>query len=338
MINLISDTVTKPTPDMLKAMMSAEVGDDVFQQDPTVIALEKKVAGIFGKEAALYCPSGTMSNQLAIRSHLGALDEIICEYNSHIYQYETGAYAMITGAVMNLVHGENGLLTPNAVEAAIKPEYDWLPNSRLVVVENTCNRAGGTYYTIEQMRDLSKVAEENELIYHLDGARIFNALTESGDSPNEVGQLFDSISMCLSKGLGAPEGSVLSGSAAFIKKARKFRKALGGGMRQAGYLAAAGIYALDNHIDRLKEDHIQARMLADTLRAQPWVESIAPGSTNILMFSLKPPKDSDWFVKTFEEHGILCSSIDGHRVRLVTHLDVSRKMIEQVCSVIKSMD
>ncbi|MFQ5447982.1 MAG: threonine aldolase family protein, partial [Saprospiraceae bacterium] len=267
MINLISDTVTKPTPAMLQAMMAAEVGDDVFGEDPTVNALQDKVAAMFGKKAALFCPSGTMTNQIAIKCHSQPLDEVICDHYSHVYQYETGGYAFNSGAAINLIAGTNGKITAAQVEAAIKPVHDWLPLSRLVVLENTANKGGGSIYTIAEMRTISELCRERGLRLHLDGARIFNALVETGERPADVGALFDSVSICLSKGLGAPVGSLLTGDEDFIKTARRFRKVMGGGMRQAGYLAAAGIYALGHHVQRLKDDNDHARILGETLEA-----------------------------------------------------------------------
>ena len=239
-INLISDTVTKPTPAMLQAMMAAEVGDDVFGEDPTVNALEKKGAALFGKEAAIFCPSGTMTNQIAIKCHTQPLDEVICDHYSHVYQYETGGYAYNSGVGINLIAGINGKITASQIDAAIKPIHDWLPLSKLVVLENTANKGGGSYYTLEEVRPIAALCREKGLSLHLDGARLFNALVETGETTQAWGNQFESISICLSKGLGAPVGSLLIGNQAFIKKARRVRKVMGGGMRQAGYLAAAG--------------------------------------------------------------------------------------------------
>lgn len=242
-LNLISDTITKPSKEMLLHMIEAEVGDDVFRSDPTVNALEEKVANMFGKEAALFCPSGTMTNQIAIKTHTQPLDELICEKTSHVYQYETGGYSFNSGIAVNLIEGEHGKITADQVELAIKPNYDWLPNSKLVVIENSCNKGGGSYYTIDEIEPIKAVCNKSKLAFHLDGARLFNVLVETGEETQAIGQLFDSISICISKGLSAPVGSLLTGDSAFIARARKFRKVLGGGMRQAGYLAAACIYA-----------------------------------------------------------------------------------------------
>ena len=239
MINLTSDTLTKPTPEMLQAMMSAEVGDDVFRADPTVNALEEKATNLFGMEAALFCPSGTMTNQIAMNVHTGRLEEVICHEYSHVYQYETGGYAANSGIAMNLLQGDFGKINANQIQAAIRPDYDWLPKSKLVVIENTCNKGGGSFYTIDEIEPIRQVCDKNGLGLHLDGARLFNALVESGENPKIWGEHFDRISICLSKGLGAPVGSLLLGNASFIKQARRQRKVMGGGMRQAGYLAAA---------------------------------------------------------------------------------------------------
>ena len=246
MINLMSDTVTKPTLDMLKHMFTAEVGDDVFGEDPSVNELQDRVAKLFGKESALFCPSGTMTNQIAIKVHTQALDEVICDHYSHIYQYETGGYAFNSGVAINLIEGQYGKVTADQVDKAVKPAYDWLPSTRLVVLENSCNKGGGSYYIKDEMMEIRTICDKHSLKLHLDGARLFNVLVETGDHPNDIGSIFDSISICMSKGLGAPVGSLLIGNAADIKMARRYRKVMGGGMRQAGYLAKACSYALDH--------------------------------------------------------------------------------------------
>lgn len=337
MINLISDTVTKPTPGMLQAMMSAEVGDDVFGEDPTVKALEEKVAALFGKEAALFCPSGTMTNQIAIKVHTRPLDEVICEEGSHVYQYEVGGYAFNSGVGINLIAGEYGKVTAAQVAGAIKPLYDWLPQSRLVVLENTCNRGGGSYYNLDEMRPISDVCRERGLKLHLDGARIFNALVETGESPAEVGALFDSVSVCLSKGLGAPVGSLLAGDAELIRQARRVRKVMGGGMRQAGYLAAAGIYALDHHVERLIEDHRRARQLAEAVSALPFVENIRPVQTNILIFDVKPPHTAATFLTALEANGVKATAFGPQTIRFVTHLDFTADMATRSVRVLQTL-
>lgn len=334
MINLISDTVTKPTAGMLAAMMQAQVGDDVFGEDPTVNALEAKAAAMFGKEAALYCPSGTMTNQIALKVHTQPLDEVICDKHSHIYHYEVGGYAFHSGIAINLLDGDQGRITAAQVEAAIKPPFDWLPKSSLVVLENTCNRAGGSYYHLENMREIKAVCQRQGLKLHLDGARIFNALTESGDTPLDIGGVFDTISVCLSKGLGAPVGSVLIGNRDFIRAARRVRKVMGGGMRQAGYLAAAGIYALDHQIGRLAEDHARARKIAGVLGQQPYVAQLRPVSTNILIFDLVDSIPASRFVGDLKKKDINVSSFGTHTVRMVTHLDFTDEMLEKVLDVL----
>ncbi|MCB0549710.1 MAG: aminotransferase class I/II-fold pyridoxal phosphate-dependent enzyme [Phaeodactylibacter sp.] len=338
MINLVSDTVTKPTPGMLQAMMAAEVGDDVFGEDPTVNALEAKVAALFHKEAALFCPSGTMTNQIAIKVHTQPLDEVICDEYSHVYQYETGGYAYNSGVAINLIKGRHGKITAEQVEAAIKPEADWLPKSRLVVLENTCNKGGGSYYTLDEIRPISKLCWHRGLALHLDGARIFNALVETGETPQAVGEQFDSISICLSKGLGTPVGSVLIGTKAFIRQARRIRKVMGGGMRQAGYLAAAGIYALDHQVDRLKEDNERARTIGAVLEKMPYASEVRPVQTNILIFDVNPPYTAASFLEKLAAKGVKASPFGPQTVRFVTHLDFTEEMMERVIGVLKELE
>ena len=337
MINLISDTVTKPTPGMLEAMMAAEVGDDVFGEDPTVNALEAKVAALFNKEAAIFCPSGTMTNQIAIKVHTQPLDEVICDEYSHIYQYEAGGYAYNSGVAINLLKGKHGKITATQIEAAIKPEFDWLPRTRLVVLENTCNKGGGSYYTLDEVRPISKLCWNRGLALHLDGARIFNALAETGETTHAVGEQFDSISLCLSKGLGAPVGSVLIGSEAFVKQARRIRKVMGGGMRQAGYLAAACIYALDHQVERLKEDNERAKQIGAVLEAMPYVSEVRPVQTNILIFDVNPPYTAASFLEKLAEKGIKASAFGPQTVRFVTHLDFTEEMLERTLEVLEGL-
>jgi threonine aldolase len=337
-INLISDTVTKPTSGMLDYMIKAEVGDDVFRQDPTVNTLEEKAANLFGKEAGLFCPSGTMTNQIAIKCHTEPLDEVICDHYSHVYQYETGGYAFNSGVAIKLIHGENGKIKPHQIKEAINPDFDWLPNSKLVVIENTCNKGGGTIYTLREMAAISNICYEENLRLHLDGARIFNALVETRDATQEVGALFDSISICLSKGLGAPVGSLLLGDQSFIKKARKFRKVLGGGMRQAGYLAAAGIYALDHHVERLKQDNNRARRVGKILNNLPFVESIRPVQSNILIFDLKSPWTTDKFLQILAEKGIMAVPFGPKTIRFTFHLDLEEKHIRRIIRELKKIN
>ncbi len=337
MINLISDTVTKPTPAMLEAMMQAEVGDDVFGEDPTVNALEAKVATMFGKEAALFCPSGTMTNQIAIKVHTNPLDEVICDHLSHIYQYETGGYAFHSGAAINLIEGQNGKITAAQIEKAIKPVYDWLPLSKLVVIENTCNKGGGSFYTLPEIIPIRQLCLQKGLKLHLDGARLFNALVETKESPTEIGAQFDSISLCLSKGLGAPVGSLLIGDTDFIIAARRFRKVMGGGMRQAGFLAAAGIYALDHHIKRLKTDNDRANRLGQTLEGMHYVQSVRPVRSNIVIFDLNSAYSADGFITKLKALNILASAFGPQTVRFVTHLDFTEEMLEKTLEVLKRL-
>lgn len=337
MINLISDTATRPTPLMLEAMMQAEVGDDVFRECPTINKLEAKAAAMFGKEAALYCPSGTMTNQIAINVHTERLDELICEAYSHVYQYETGGYGFNSGIAINLVNGQHGKMTAAQIEAVIRPDYDWLPRSRLVVLENTCNKGGGSYYTLDEIKPIRKLCKEKGLRLHLDGARLFNALVETGESTLDHGQLFDSISICLSKGLGAPVGSLLIGDEALLKKARRVRKVMGGGMRQAGYLAAAGIYALDHHIDRLKDDNAHAKKLGAVLSASSFAENVRPVKSNILIFDVKAPYTAESFLEVLKSKGIVAVPFGPQTVRFVTHLDVSAEMVVQVIEVLEAL-
>lgn len=334
-INLISDTVTRPTPGMLKAMWEARVGDDVFGEDPTVRKLEEKLADLFGLEAGLFCPSGTMTNQIALKVHTRPLDEVVCEENAHIYQYEVGGYAFHSGIAIQLLKGGHGKLTRRQVEEAIRPPHDWLPRTRLVVLENTGNRAGGTYYRLEEIRPISELCRERGLGIHLDGARIFNALAETGESPRQVGELFDTVSVCLSKGLGAPVGSVLAGPRDLIREARRVRKVMGGGMRQAGYLAAAGIYALDHQVARLKEDHEKARILAQCLEQLPFVENIRPVQTNILIFDIRSPLTASQVIASLDEHGVRASGFGPQTIRFVTHLDVSMEMIQSTVAILE---
>lgn len=334
-INLLSDTVTKPTAGMLQTMMAAPVGDDVFREDPTVNQLEELAADLFGHESALFCPSGTMANQIALKVHTRPLDEVICDEMSHIFQYEVGGYAFHSGIGVNLLRGENGIVTADMVEQAVKAPFDWLPKSTLVVLENTCNKGGGSLYQLGEMQAIQAVCRSKKMALHLDGARIFNALTETQNTPKEIGGVFDSISVCLSKGLGAPVGSVLIGNRSFIAEARRVRKAMGGGMRQAGYLAAAGIYALENHVNRLKEDHQHARQLATALSSLDYVGHIRPVQTNIVIFDLNTPLTPAVFLEYLSKHGVKASAFGPQTIRFVTHLDVTTAMIDQVVELLQ---
>lgn len=336
-IELRSDTFTKPTPAMLNYMFKAEVGDDVFAEDPTINALEEKAALLFGMEAGLFCPSGTMTNQIAIAVHCGPGDEVICHRLCHIYNYEGGGIAANAGASVRLIEGNNGIIVPEQVIENINPADDHYTVSKMLEIENTVNKGGGGIYTLEQIKALKKVCDEYNLIFHLDGARVFNALVETGEDSREYGKYFHSISICLSKGLGAPIGSLLLGSKDFIKKAHRKRKMMGGGMRQAGYLAAAGIFALDNHIQLLKKDHENARKIGEILQTLPYIASVNPIQTNIIIFELKKEVSALQFIQKLEENNIKAINFSKSLVRFVTHLDLTEKMVTKVCSTLKTL-
>jgi len=338
MIDLRSDTVTRPTPEMLKAMFSAQVGDDVFKDDPTVNALEAKAAALFGTEAALFCPSGTMTNQIAIKVHTRPGDEVICHKLSHVYYYEGGGIAFNSGSSVCLLEGDHGRITAEDVEAHVNPDDIHRPVTRLVSVENTMNKGGGAIYDFQELKKIGAVCKQNGLGYHLDGARLFNALVETKETPKQYGELFDSISICLSKGLGAPVGSLLLGSAPFIKQATRIRKVMGGGMRQSGFLAAAGIYALDNHVVRLKEDHQRARLIGEELKKLSYVDEVYPAETNILIFKLNEKMKDTTFVSKLEEKNIFAIIFSPQTIRFVTHLDFTDEMMSQVISTLRSLE
>lgn len=337
-INLISDTVTKPTAEMISAMINANVGDDVFGEDPTINALQDKAARMFGKEAALFCPSGTMTNQIAIKIHTQPLDEIICDHYSHVYQYETGGYAFNSGVAVNLLEGKYGKITADQIEKSIKPDFDWLPTSSLVVLENSCNKGGGSYYTIEEIQPITHLCQQKGLKLHLDGARLFNVLVETKESTQSVGSLFDSISICLSKGLGAPIGSLLIGDSADIKRARRFRKVMGGGMRQAGYLAAAGLYALDHHIERLKIDNQRAHDIGQLLDLMPYVKLVRPVQTNIVIFELESENLVNPLLDHLKSKHILATAFGPDAIRFVFHLDIEDWMISKIEDGLRSFN
>ncbi len=328
-IDLRSDTVTKPTAEMKAFMMNAPLGDDVFGEDPSVLQLEEKAAQMFGMEAAMFCPSGTMTNQIAIKLHTQALDEVICDKLSHIYLYEVGGYAYNSSVSVNLIDGDRGRITPEQVKKAIKPEADWYPNSKLVVVENTCNKGGGSCYELDQLKALSKSCKANNLAFHLDGARLMNAHVKTGVSTGEFGAQFDSISLCLSKGLGAPIGSVLVGTKDFIKRGRKVRKVMGGGMRQAGILASACVYALDNHVERLAEDHSKAAAIGQLLESKNYVNEVLPVDTNIIIFKLNDKMPGSDFIQILENNHIKAVEFGPQMIRFVTHLDFTKGMLEK---------
>ncbi len=330
-INLISDTITRPTAKMLETMMVAKVGDDVFGADPTVIELQEKMAKMFGKEAALYFPSGTMANQTAIKIHTQPAEQMICDKWAHVYNFEGGGAAFNSGISCCLLDGDRGMFTAEQVQLAINdPENYHLPITSLVAVENTTNKGGGACWDFKELQKIRKVCDENGLAYHLDGARLFNALVATGENPKQYGDLFDTISICLSKGLGAPIGSVLLGTKASIKKAVRIRKLYGGAMRQVGYLAAAGIYALDHHVDRLAEDHDRAKKLGEALNKSVYIKTVEPIETNIIIFYVNDNVNESDFVNALKEKDILISSMGEGKLRMVTHLDFTQEMLEIV--------
>jgi len=328
-IDFRSDTVTKPTPGMLEAMMKAKVGDDVFGEDPSINELENLSASMFGMESALFCPSGTMTNQIAIKCHTQPGDEVICDETAHVYQYESGGIAFNSGASVKLLQGDLGRIKKEQVEAAINPDDPHRAHTSLVCLENTSNRGGGSCYDFEEIKKIGALCREKGLGFHMDGARLWNALVAKNETAEQYGKEFDSISICLSKSLGCPVGSVLLGKKDFIKKARRIRKAFGGGMRQAGFLAAAGIYALQNNIERLSEDHKHAREIADAISTRKFINKILPVETNIIIFELKDSISAPELVAKLKENKILGYAISPNRVRLVIHLDISSEMTKR---------
>ncbi|WP_339628770.1 GntG family PLP-dependent aldolase [uncultured Maribacter sp.] len=331
-INLISDTVTKPTPGMLDAMMAAVVGDDVFKEDPTVNALEEKVANLFGMESALFFPSGTMTNQTAIKLHTQPGEQLICDKYAHIYNYEGGGVSFNSGVSCRLVDGTRGTMTAAQVESVINPpDFYHSPLTTLVCVENTANKGGGTCWDFQELQKIRKVCNEHHLGFHLDGARLWNAMVEKNETALQYGQLFDTISVCLSKGLGCPVGSLLLGTKDQIDKAIRIRKIFGGGMRQSGFLAAAAIYALDNHIERLAEDHKKAQEIGKALLAKPFIKKVEPIETNIVIFEIDESfMTSDKFVNKLKEKGILIIGMGQGKLRMVTHLDYTDAMHDEL--------
>lgn len=330
LVDLRSDTVTRPTLAMKAAMFEAQVGDDVFDEDPTIHALQAKVADIFGMEAALYCPSGTMTNQIALRVLTQPQDEIICDKRSHIYLYEGGGPAYNSLVSLKLLEGDRGRINAGQIADAVNPDDIHFPKSTLISIENTMNKGGGACYELDELRAIRSAADEHGLRLHLDGARLFNALVAKGDDAKSFGELFDTISVCFSKGLGAPVGSALVGSREQIRQARRVRKVFGGGMRQAGYLAAACIYALDHHVDRLQEDHDRARALGAMVAAQSYVEEVLPVETNIVIFKLIDKTTPREVLGALERQGIMAVPFGKHEIRMVTHLDFTDDMLAHV--------
>ena len=338
MIDLRSDTVTQPSEEMRFAMANAAVGDDVFKEDPTVIELEAFGAHLFGKEAALFCSSGTQTNQIAINVHVQPGGEVICHEESHIYKYEGGGIAKNTGASVRLLPGDRGRITAANIARWINPPHDVnFPLTQLVSIEDTANRGGGAVYDTEELARISAFCKAQNLPLHLDGARVFNALAVNQLPAATYGAFYDSISVCLSKGLGAPVGSLLIGSAAFIEKARRVRKVFGGGMRQAGIIASGGLYALKYNVDRLKVDHLHALRLGEALQNCGKIESVLPVQTNIVVAMLKDPEQRDLFIEALKNKGILCMAFGPGMIRMVTHLNVSESDCQYCSEIIEKM-
>ncbi len=336
-IDYRSDTITKPTPGMLTAMMNAEVGDDVFREDPAVNKLEEIAAEMFGKESAIYCSSGTMSNQIAIKCHTQPGDEVICEKSAHVYIFEGGGIAFNSSAQVRTIEGDRGRIQAEQVAAAINPDDVHKARTSLVCLENTSNRGGGSCYDFEKIEKIKEVCVSNKLALHLDGARLFNALVAKGETPLQYGKVFDSISICLNKGLGCPIGSILIGTSDLIKRARRIRKVFGGGMRQAGYMAATGIYALEHHVKRLELDHLHAKQIAEVLLRKDFVKSIMPVETNLIIFELEHSFTARSFVEEMGKKEILALPISASQVRIVTHLGINEEMVRRTMAILEQL-
>ena len=337
-IDLRSDTVTKPTKEMLQAMMTAEVGDDVYKEDPSVNRLEKKLADMFGMDEALFFPTGSMANQAAIKLHTQPAEQLICDKWAHVYNYEGGGASFNSGVSCKLVDGHRGMITAEQVEENINPpDFYHSPLTTLVCLENTTNKGGGACCNLNEIRKIRKVCDEHGLGLHLDGARLFNALVKKNEDPKTYGKIFDTISICLSKGLGTPMGSVLIGNKKVMKNAMRVRKVLGGGMRQVGFMAAAGIYALDNHVQRLAEDHKRASEIGDTLQAQSYVKEVEPVETNIVIFYLAKASDEPRFMAMLQQENIRISNMGQGKLRIVTHLDYSEEDHQRFIEVLKNI-
>jgi threonine aldolase len=339
MIDLRSDTVTKPSAAMLQAMFAAEVGDDVFSEDPTINLLESTMSALFNHEAALFCASGTMANQIAVKAHTQPMDEIMLDKTAHIYYYETAGFAFHSGVSVKLIDGDKGRITAEQVMENIQPNFDWLPKTSLVCLENTSNKGGGSCYELQAIEEIKVVCNAHGLKLHMDGARLYNAIVAKRYTTKQIGALCDSISVCFSKSLGAPVGSVLIGSKEFIRKARRIRKVFGGGMRQAGYLAAACLYALEHHVERLAIDHQHAKQIAAVLENLSWIKEVLPCETNILIFTIDETKTSVEAVLSYlKQNGILAVQFGKHQIRLVFHLDISEDMVSTVQDTLKRFD
>jgi threonine aldolase len=337
-VDFRSDTVTKPTKDMLDFMFSAPVGDDVFGEDPSIIELQEYAANYFGMEAALFCSSGTQTNQIAINVHVSPGGEVICHEESHIYKYEGGGIAKNSGASVRLLQGNRGRISKEQIEKWINPEHDvHFPLTQLISIEDTANRGGGAIYDFEEIKKISAFSKSKNIPLHLDGARLMNALVETNIDPKEYASLFDSISLCLSKGLGAPVGSLLIGSKTFIKKAHRVRKVLGGGMRQAGIIAAGGLYALKNNVERLKIDHYHAKALENILHQCDWVREVVPVETNIVVAILREPTKRDSIIEKLIIEGIKTIAFGEGMIRFVTHLDIDQEKIDYTIEKIRKL-
>lgn len=337
MIDYRSDTFTMPGTEMRKAMMDAPVGDDVFGEDPTVNALESYIAGLFEMEAALFCPSGTMTNQIAIKAHTQPGDEVICDINSHVYMFEGAGIAANSACQARTVQGDRGRITVGQVASVINPEDVHRGRSRLVCLENTANMGGGSCYDWEQITDIHALCRHHQLKLHLDGARLFNALVEKNENPKDYGRLFDSISICLSKGLGAPVGSVLLGTKEFIKQARRIRKVFGGGMRQAGIIAAGGLFALKHNITRLKDDHLHAKAIAEVLLQKPFTGKMFPVETNIIIFEVVENYTASSLAARLKQEGILVIPISKTQIRMVLHLGITSEMVAKTMDTLHQL-
>lgn len=334
-IDLRSDTVTKPTKGMLDTMLTAEVGDDVYKGDPSINALEQRLADMFGMDEALFFPTGSMANQAALKLHTNPGEQVICDKYAHIYNYEGGGASFNSGISCKLVDGHRGMFTAEQAEASINPpDFYHSPLTSLIAVENTTNKGGGACWDFEELKKLRQVAANHGLGYHLDGARLWNALIVTDQSPKQYGELFDTISVCLSKGLGCPMGSVLIGNNDLMQGAIRVRKILGGGMRQVGFAAAAGLYALDNHFERLAEDHKKAKEIGEVLSKNTSIEKVEPIETNILIFELKSHVNETDFLNRLSEKGIQIIGMGSNKLRMVTHLNYSDAMHERLLQIL----
>ena len=338
-IDIRSDTVTKPTEGMMQAMMNAEVGDDVYKEDPTVNKLERKLADMFGMDEALFFPTGSMANQAAIKLHTQPADQLICDKWAHVFNYEGGGASFNSGVSCKLIDGHRGMITAAQVEENINPpDFYHSPLTTLVCLENTTNKGGGACYDFEEIKKIRKVCDEHNLGFHLDGARLFNALVAKKEDPKDYGKIFDTVSVCLSKGLGTPLGTVLIGNKKVMKNAMRVRKVLGGGMRQIGFMAAAGIYALDNHVERLAEDQKRASEIGKTLKEQNYIGEVEPVETNIVIFYLKNASDEGTFMKALQKENIRISNMGQGKLRVVTHLDYSEEMHQRFLEVLRRIE